>query len=344
MTLKNVFGNLALDGSDITTPTAMPAGGVGMRGWLSAIWTKLNGTLAVTGPLTDIQLRATSLSIKALENGIVSTVNSTAVALAAGGVFTGTAEEITEFADVRVSVFADQASAIDGLQMQQSLNGTNWDISDVYSIPAATGRTFGVGASARFFRMVYTNGAVAQTAFRLQVKYKKVHGKGSSARPQDGRANENDFEEGLAHLMLYNGTTWDRARGDAVNGVRMQMSAVIPVTVLSVANTAVTLTLPAPASGQFHYIARLRISLHNTSAAAVAGSAITLAFTSTNIPGALAWTEGNALAAGTSKVVVDDQLKNVIRSTAAATATTITAPAAGAGVLCRITAYYHTGP
>lgn len=39
----------ALDGTDITTPTAMPAGGVGIRGWLSAIWTKLNASLAVTG-------------------------------------------------------------------------------------------------------------------------------------------------------------------------------------------------------------------------------------------------------------------------------------------------------
>lgn len=41
---------VAKDGTDITTPTpAMPAGGVGIRGWLSAIWTKLNGSLAVTG-------------------------------------------------------------------------------------------------------------------------------------------------------------------------------------------------------------------------------------------------------------------------------------------------------
>lgn len=38
-----------LEGADITTPTAMPTGGVGIRGWLSSIWTKLNGTLAVTG-------------------------------------------------------------------------------------------------------------------------------------------------------------------------------------------------------------------------------------------------------------------------------------------------------
>ena len=36
-------------GTDITTPTAMPAGGTGVRGWLSAIWTKLNASLAVTG-------------------------------------------------------------------------------------------------------------------------------------------------------------------------------------------------------------------------------------------------------------------------------------------------------
>jgi hypothetical protein len=36
-------------GADITTPSpAMPAGGSGVRGWLSAIWTKLNGTLAIS--------------------------------------------------------------------------------------------------------------------------------------------------------------------------------------------------------------------------------------------------------------------------------------------------------
>ena len=39
-----------VSGTDVTTPSpAMPAGGVGIRGWLSAIWTKLNASLAVTG-------------------------------------------------------------------------------------------------------------------------------------------------------------------------------------------------------------------------------------------------------------------------------------------------------
>lgn len=38
----------AQDGTDISSPTAMPTGGAGIRGWLSAIWTKLNGTLTTT--------------------------------------------------------------------------------------------------------------------------------------------------------------------------------------------------------------------------------------------------------------------------------------------------------
>lgn len=53
----------AQDGTDIASPTAMPAGGAGIRGWLSAIWTKLNGTVAVTGPLTDTQLRTSAVPV-----------------------------------------------------------------------------------------------------------------------------------------------------------------------------------------------------------------------------------------------------------------------------------------
>ena len=46
--INNKLDLVAKDGTDITTPTAMPAGGVGIRGWLSAIWTKINGTLAIS--------------------------------------------------------------------------------------------------------------------------------------------------------------------------------------------------------------------------------------------------------------------------------------------------------
>jgi len=36
---------MAQDGADITSPTTMPAGGWGIRGWLSSIYTKLNASL-----------------------------------------------------------------------------------------------------------------------------------------------------------------------------------------------------------------------------------------------------------------------------------------------------------
>ena len=395
---------LAKDGTDITTPTAMPAGGVGIRGWLSAIWTKLNGSLAVTGtffqatqpvsgtvtantgltqPLTDTQLRTTAVPVSlatapttpvtgtffqatqpvstaslplptgastettlsalntkvpaglvvttgrlqvelpaggtGLTNteiratalpvslastaitgsvavtgsltdtqlraaavqvagtrpnsgvsavggsshltvggsdgtnlrpvlvdttgrlsvigtffqatqpvslpSLTSTVNSSSTALLANGVFTGTAEDVSQYSSVNVFVFASHASATDGLSMQFSPDGTNWDNTDVYTIPATTGKTFSIQVVARFFRVVYTNGATAQSAFRMQTIHHYVMQLGSSIRPQDGRGNDNDMQEELAHGMLYNGTTWDRARGDITNGQFVQVKA-----------------------------------------------------------------------------------------------------------------------
>lgn len=190
-------------------------------------------SVAVTGPLTDTQLRATPVPISgtisntgfaATGNGLVSTVNSTAVALGIGGVFTGTSEDVTEYVDLRVSLFTDQPSATDGLQIQQSPNGTNWDIADTYSIAANVSRTFSVGVSSRFFRIVYTNGATASTVFRMQAKFHKTYSKGSSVRPQDARSNENDFEEMLSFSMGYNGVSWDRLRSTVANGLAVDVT------------------------------------------------------------------------------------------------------------------------
>ena len=174
------------------------------------------------GVATDVSA-ATPLpvtgAITVTANSVISVVNSTTVTLGIGAVFTGVAEDVTEYTDVRVTVFADAASAVDGLQIQQSSNGTNWDISDNYSIPAGTGKTFSVAASAKFYRTVYTNGGAAQAAFRLQAKFNKGYTKGSSVRPQDARTNDNDYEESLSYLMGFNNVSWDRLRL-AIKGVQ----------------------------------------------------------------------------------------------------------------------------
>ena len=166
----------------------------------------------------------TTNAVVVTANGVISTANSSAAALGISGVFTGTSEDATEYADIRVSVFSDQASATDGLQIQQSSNGTNWDIIDSYSIPASTGKNFSIGVSSKFFRIVYTNGGVAQTAFRLQAKLQKTYTKSSSVRPQDARTNDNDMEEQLGYNMVYNGTSWDRVRGTTANGIAVDVT------------------------------------------------------------------------------------------------------------------------
>ena len=157
---------------------------------------------------------------------LVSTLNSSTAALGIGGVFTGTSENVADYAEVRIVVFTDQVSATDGLSVQQSPDGTNWDIIDTLTVPASTGKTYGFGISARFYRIVYTNGGTANTVFRLQSVLHRVRTKPSSVRPQDGRGNDNDFEENLAYTMLYNGTSWDRGRGTTANGLAVDVTRV----------------------------------------------------------------------------------------------------------------------
>jgi len=144
----------------------------------------------------------------------VSTDNSTESTLGISGVFTGTSEEVSEYATVSVGVFANVASATDGLSIQFSPNGTNWDHTDVFTIPASTGKTFTVGPAARFFRIVYTNGVLAQTTFRLQTVFKVGAPKPSSHRIQDTISNDDDAELGKSVIT-----------GEDSNGIFQNISA-----------------------------------------------------------------------------------------------------------------------
>ena len=70
--------------------------------------------------------------------------NSSTTPLGISGVFTGTAVEIVKDAILFVNIYSDQASATDGLSIQQSSDGSNWDHSDVFTIPAAAGKKFSI--------------------------------------------------------------------------------------------------------------------------------------------------------------------------------------------------------
>lgn len=85
--------------------------------------------------------------------------------------FTGVAEDITKYAAVTVSVFSDKVSVTNGLSIQFSPDGTNWDNTNNHTVSASTPHVTTDAVQAKYFRVIYTNGTTAQTSFRLQVIY-----------------------------------------------------------------------------------------------------------------------------------------------------------------------------
>ncbi len=106
--------------------------------------------------------------------GTISTVNSSTATLGGNAVFTGTGEDVSAYAAIEVAVFSDVASAASGVSAQWSEDNTNWDFTSVGTLAAGVGQSFMFHPRAKFFRMVYTNGAGAQAAFRLQTIYHPV--------------------------------------------------------------------------------------------------------------------------------------------------------------------------
>lgn len=99
--------------------------------------------------------------------------NSPATAnLAISGVYTSNAFDVSGYSSINVNVYSDVDSAANGLTVQFSPDGTNWDHSHSTTYTTGTGKGYMFNAEYQYARIVYTNGAVAQTAFRLQVVLK----------------------------------------------------------------------------------------------------------------------------------------------------------------------------
>ena len=133
-----------------------------------------NDTLAAfvgtDGDYTPLQMDAEGRVYVAISNNdLVSTNNSSTDVLAGDVTFTGTGEDISDYAAVSVQVFASHVSATDGLSVEFSTDNSNWDEKHTASVMATTSREFVFPTHAQYFRIVYTNGSTLQTAFRLQV-------------------------------------------------------------------------------------------------------------------------------------------------------------------------------
>lgn len=101
-----------------------------------------------------------------IQNIFTSTNNSSTANLGSGAAFTGTSDSLLGYSGIRIEFLATQQCTI---QVQQSTNGTNWDVSDSYVVLANTGdaRVFNaVGSSVRV--IATNNGGISTTSLRLQ--------------------------------------------------------------------------------------------------------------------------------------------------------------------------------
>jgi hypothetical protein len=128
---------------------------------------------------------------------------------------------------------------------------------------------------------------------------------------------------------VWNGSAWVESR---------IVAGVLGVTATGAAGAVVTLTLPAPGAGLFHYVTWLQVLMYST--AARTGSATPVLVTSTNLP-ALTLTFPSAGAVGAT-VEQKTEPSAPSRSAVANTASTIVCPAT-TNVIWRINAHYYGG-
>jgi len=103
-----------------------------------------------------------------IESAAQNALASTTAALAANATYTSATLDAAPWRRLIGTVISDQAGT---LYVQQSPDGQNWDVQSTFSVPANDATGGGVGWSvevvAPYARLSYTNGATAQTVFRL---------------------------------------------------------------------------------------------------------------------------------------------------------------------------------
>jgi len=107
--------------------------------------------------------------------GVVDSTNSSTTPLGAGGIFTGTSFDAKDFATLSISIKSDQSSAVNGISVEFSQDGTNWDHVHKYTyVAGVNGLSYNLPLEMRYCRVVYTNGSNAQSSFRLQSVFRRT--------------------------------------------------------------------------------------------------------------------------------------------------------------------------
>jgi len=143
-----------------------------LRQAIASIGTDLTGlaidTALIKTKLTDTYNIINNIHYSLGANSPYLRAELTNTPLNANGTFTGgfNAEE-AKLSYVNFIGISDQASAANGVKVQQSFDGTNWDYESLYSALAATPLALSIRLIGKYVRIIWINGAVNQTYFRL---------------------------------------------------------------------------------------------------------------------------------------------------------------------------------
>jgi len=150
------------DGSNIAQGAIADAAVItDAAGTLSA---KLRGLVKILASVWDSVVGSLRITIAATRD-IVDAANSSIVPLVGNEIFTGTWTNELRYSQISVIVFSDVAGT---LSVQFSIDGIIVDHAHTYNVIAGVSKEVQINAHGSFYRVVYTNGAVAQTTLRLQ--------------------------------------------------------------------------------------------------------------------------------------------------------------------------------
>jgi hypothetical protein len=116
---------------------------------------------------TTLSGRDWSLDFATLpERGLLELVAYTTTPLPANGTWTSSTEGALITGRLVGSCYSDQSGT---LYIEQSPDGTHWDVVDSFSVTGGSGIGFSVEKVCPYARVRYVNGATAQSVFRLYV-------------------------------------------------------------------------------------------------------------------------------------------------------------------------------
>lgn len=208
------------------------------------------------GSVTSANVHTGLEELRVFSAGHICVQNSTNVPLAGNATFTGEWQDTLDYSEVIVSVVANVASATDGLVIEWSSAGVTKEEDDVFTVPAANGKTWSFPCNRRFVRVVYTNGATAQTTFNMQTLLKRFASKGSSHRLADSL---NAQDDAIVTKTLVAGKT--TAGGGAIVDVKVNPSGALTV---DASISGITATVPTTSVDDFYHDAFQRQRVSNT--------------------------------------------------------------------------------